>query len=306
MNNQRGQKNSEGFFASLIGEKTHAKTAGLSYTVAAFAIFAVSFIIGCFPVGEGETPQWWLYLSFLAAPMAFFIVGVWYFSYTKTSLISFVKEQKCHPKYYLIAFLLQVGLFGLSELNVLFVEFLQSLGYKDAGITLPSMHGAGFIGVFITVAVIPAIMEEFVFRGVFLRESKDFSLLSQVLICGGLFALYHQNPAQTVYQFICGAGFALVAVKSGSIFPTMLSHFINNAVILLLTKFGVNSFDMPMYAIILVVSGLCLVGSLVYLLVFDRKKGEKKKGNYKQLFACAGLGILMLLLSWLTTLFVGF
>lgn len=306
MKNQRNEKKKEGLISSLVGERTSAKTAGLSYTVAALAIFAVSLIIGFFPVPEGEQPDWWLYVNFLAAPVAFLLVGVWYFSYTKTSLKSFVKEQKCHPKYYLIAFVLQVGLFGLSELNVLFVEFLQSLGYKDVGITLPSMQGAGFIGVFVTVAIIPAVMEEFVFRGVFLRETKDFSLLARVLICGGLFALYHQNPAQTVYQFICGAAFALVAIKSGSILPTMLSHFINNAVILLLTKFGVSSFDMPMYAIILSVSGLCLVGALVYLLVFDRKKCEKKRGNYKQLFACAGLGIFMLSLVWILALLMGF
>ncbi len=306
MKNQRNEKRNEGFISSLVGERTSSKTAGLIYTVAALAIFAVSFFIAFLPVDEGGKPDWWLYLNFLAAPVAFLIVGVWYFSYTRNSVKTFVKEQKCPWKYYLIAILLQVGLFGLSELNVLFVEFLQSLGYKDSGIDLPSMQGAGFIGVFITVAIIPAVMEEFVFRGIFLHETKDFSLLARVLVCGGLFALYHQNPAQTVYQFICGAAFALVAIKSGSVLPTMLSHFINNAVILVLTKLGVSSFEMPMYAIILVVSGLCLGGSLVYLLVFDREKGEKKKGNYKQLFACAGIGIFMLLLSWCATLLTGF
>lgn len=306
MKNYRNEKENGGFISSLIGEKTPAKTAGLSYTVAALAIFAISFVFAFLPVGEGEKPDWWLYLNFLAAPMAFLIVGIWYFSYTKTPFAGFIKEQKCHPKYFLVALLLQVGLFSLSELNVLFVEFLQSLGYKDAGISLPSMQGAGCIGVFVTVAILPAIMEEFVFRGIFLRETKEFSLLGQVLVCGGLFALYHQNPAQTVYQFICGAAFALVAIKSGSFLPTALSHFINNGVILLLTKLGIDSFDEPMYVITLVVSGLCLVGSLVCLLVFDREKREKKKGNYKHLFACAGVGIAMLLLSWLTTLLMGF
>ena len=306
MNNQRNRKNSESFFSSLIGERTHAKTAGLIYTAAALAIFAVSLVIGFISVGEGEQPQWWLYLSFLAAPMAFLVVGIWYFSYTQTSPSVFIKEQKAPWKYYLIAIILQVGLFGLSELNVLFVEFLQSLGYKDGGITLPNMQGAGFIGVLITIAVIPAIMEEFIFRGIFLREIKEFSSLSQVLICGALFALYHQNPAQTIYQFICGAAFALVAIKSGSMLPTMLSHFINNAVILLLTKFGVSSFEGPLYVGILIVSGLCLVCSLVYLLVFDRQRQEGKKGNTKQLFACAGIGIFMLLLSWCATLLTGF
>lgn len=298
-------RNSEGFVSSLIGERTSAKTAGLTYTVAALVIFGVSFLLLMVMSVAQASGELMLYLNYLAAPIAFLLVGVWYFSYTKTTVKTFIKEQKCPWKYYLIAILLQVGLFGLSEVNGYFLQFLEGFGYTPTEIELPSMEGFGFIGVFLTIAVLPAIMEEFVFRGVFLRETKDFSLLARVLICGGLFALYHQNPAQTIYQFICGMAFALVAIKSGSILPTVLSHFINNGVILILTKFGVESFTATAYVIILITAGLCLVASLVYLLAFDRQKEEKKKGNYGQLFACAGLGIFLLLLSWGATFLTG-
>ena len=304
---ERKQKDkNEGFLSTLIGETTPSKRAGLTYTVAALAIFAVSFLFMFLPATEGKTPDWKLYLNFLGAPFAFLLVTLWYFYYAKTPVKGFVKEQNCHPKYYLIAVLLQVGLFSLSELNGLFLTFLEKFGYTDPGIELPSMDGFGFVGVFFTVAVLPAFMEELVFRGIFLRETKDFSTLARVLICGSLFALYHQNPAQTVYQFICGAAFALVAVKSGSFLPTALSHFINNGLILLLTKCGVNSFQAPMYVIMLIISGVCLVLLLVYLLVFDRKEKRECKGGYKQFFACAALGIFLLLLSWSATLLVGF
>ena len=308
MKNQKKQQN-EGFFSSLIGDRTSSKTAGLTYTVAALAMFAVSFVLSCIILGanipEGENPDWVLYAQYLAVPFSFLFVGYWYFSYTKTPVKQFVKEQKCHWKYYLIAVALQVGLFSLSELNGVFLQFLKRFGYQDVGINLPSMDGVGFIGVFVTIALLPAIMEEFIFRGIFLRDTKDFSLLARVLICGGLFALYHQNPAQTIYQFICGAAFALVAVKSGSFFPTMLAHFINNGVILLLTKLGLDTFTPTVYAITLVVSGLCLVSSLVYLLFFDGKEKKEKKGSYGQLFACAALGILLLFLSWIATFLTG-
>ena len=167
------------------------------------------------------------------------------------------------------------------------------------------MRGFGFVGVFFTVAVLPAFMEEFVFRGIFLRETKEFSLIARVLLCGVLFALYHQNPAQTIYQFVCGAAFALVAIKSGSFLPTALSHLINNGLILTLTKFGISSFNTPLYIVILVLSGICLVGSLAYRLVFERKKEEKAKGNYGHFFACAAVGILMLLFSWSAVLLSG-
>ena len=44
MKDRREQQN-EGFLYSLVGERTHAKTAGLIYTVAALAIFGVSFLL---------------------------------------------------------------------------------------------------------------------------------------------------------------------------------------------------------------------------------------------------------------------
>jgi membrane protease YdiL (CAAX protease family) len=245
------------------------------------------------------------YLSFLVAPIAFLLLGVWYFWYTKDSVKSFAKAQNCHPKYYLIAVLLQIGLLSLSEVNTVFLEFLGKFGYEYVEPALPSMDGAGFIGVLLVIAVLPAIMEDFFFRGIQLEGLKSFGTLGAVLLSGGLFALFHQSPAQTVYQFICGAAFALVAIKSGSILPTVLSHFINNGVILLLYKLGVESFSPTAYVIILVTAGLCLASSLVWLLAFDRQKQEKKKGNYGHLFACASVGIFMLLLSWCATLLSG-
>lgn len=304
MKDRREQQN-EGFLYSLVGERTHAKTAGLSYTVAALAIFGVSFLLLIFIGTAPISKDWELYLGYLSSPLAFLLVGVWYFSYTKTPVKAFVKEQKCHWKYYILAMLLQIGLFGLSEANGYFLQFLERFGYTPTEIELPSMDGFGFVGVLITVAVLPAVMEEFVFRGIFLQETKQFSLLFRVLLCGGLFALYHQNPAQTIYQFICGAAFALMAIKAGSVLPTMLSHFINNGVIILLLKLGVTSFSPTAYTIILITAGVCLAVSLVYLLAFDKRKEEKEKVSYGQLFACAALGIFMFALSWVSVLLVG-
>ncbi len=310
MQNQNPQKRGENF--SLIGEKTPQKISGLAYTVSACFFFLVAFLIGAF-AGEGASadpsPDWYLYLGYLAAPIAFALLAVWYFAYTKTSVASFVKAQCCKPKYYLIALLMQIGLFSLGELNGLFLRFLQHFGYQGTPIQLPGMDGVGFLGVFLTVAVVPAIMEEFFFRGILQEGMRSFPLVGQLLLCGGLFALYHQNPAQTVYQFICGVAFSLIAVKSGSFLPTVLSHFINNGVILVLYKLGITSYPLPMYVIMLILSALCLVGTTVYMLAFDRQKEEKtqeKHSGYGQFFACAAVGIFVFAFSWLATLFMGY
>ncbi len=298
----------QGTIATLIGERTPAKTAGCVYSAVAIYFAMVSFFALLIPMEEDS--QLFLYVNFLAAPVAFACTAIWYFSYTKHSVKGFVKEQKCPPKYYLVALLLQIGLLSLGELNVLFLELLEKFGYRSAEITLPSMEGFGFVGVLITVAVLPALMEELVFRGLFLREMKEFSLLGQALLCGGLFAIYHQNPAQTVYQFLCGVGFTLVAARAGSFLPTVCSHFLNNALIVVLYKLGIDSYGAPMYAIIMVISALCLFGSLGYLLFVDGKReGEKArktpKGKYKEFFLCALLGLVVFGLTWLLVLFTG-
>ncbi len=287
-----------------MGEPTPSKRAGLLYSLLAFAFFGVSLLLGGM-ASEGETSQWYLYCAFLAAPCAFAAVSVWFLFDRKGDFKSFFKEQKCAPKYYLIALAMQLGLFSLGELNGVFLRFLQGLGYKDSGIILPSTQGFGLVGVLLVVAVLPAFFEELFFRGLLQRELKDFSLVGQVLLCGGLFALYHQNPAQTLYQFACGVAFALVAVKSGSFLPTVLSHFLNNALIVVLYSMGIEGYPLPVYITLLIVGGLSLVGTTGYLLFFDKKEGERK-GSYKQLFFYAAVGIFIFALSWFATLQTGF
>ncbi len=291
--------------SSIIGRTTPSKRAGVIYSMLAVAFFGVSFLLGLFAQGE-TSPQWYVYLTFSAAPIAFLTVLAWYFNHVDGGLCGFLKTQKCRPKYYFIAFAMQLGLFPLGELNNLFLEFLTKCGYKDTPLTLPSTEGIGLVGVLLVVAVLPAIMEEIFFRGVLQRELKGFPFVVQVLLCGGMFALYHQNPAQTVYQAVCGVAFALVAVKAGSFFPTVLSHFINNAVIVILYACGVNGYPLPVYNILLIVSGLSLVGVSCYLCIFDGKKEERKEGgSYKQFFACVALGTYIFGASWLATLLAG-
>ncbi|MBQ9113340.1 MAG: CPBP family intramembrane metalloprotease [Clostridia bacterium] len=299
MNNSRNEKNQQGFLSRLIGEPTPEKNAGLTYSVAAIVILFLSLVYGCIPKSADTVRA---YLSFMVAPIAFLFIGVWYFCYTKTSFKTFVKAQNCPPKYYLIAVLLQIGLLSLGEVNTLFLEFLEKFGYEYVEPVLPSMNGVGFIGVLFVIAVLPAIMEDFFFRGIQLEGIKTFGTVSGAILSGALFALFHQNPAQTVYQFICGAAFALVAIKAGSFLPTALAHFINNAYILVLHKYQITSFSAPVYAIILVTSAICLIVSLGYLLFIDRQKTEKKKGKYGGFFLCASVGIAVFALSWVSAL----
>jgi membrane protease YdiL (CAAX protease family) len=131
-------------------------------------------------------------------------------------------------------------------------------------------------------------------------------MVAAVLVCGALFSLYHQNPAQTIYQFCCGMVFALLALRSGSIFPAMLSHFINNAAIVLYYHFTGND-TMPLPWYVTVIAAVCLVGTLVYLLFFDKKKDKtvaikEEKADVKGFVLFAVLGIVVCLVNWVSGL----
>lgn len=297
----------------LFGEPTQASASGIAFSLAAVLpnLLSIIFLIA---VGTGDYQQtdWYLYATFLLPQLGFLATAIWFLFYTKTPIKSVVKNQKCAPRYFFIALLLQAGLFFLSQLNALFLIFLENFGYEDVGISLPSMDGFGFFGVLAVVAVLPAILEETIFRGILLGGLKNFGKVGSILLCGALFALYHQNPAQTLYQFCCGVAFALIVVRSGSVLPTVLAHFVNNALILLLTKFGVESLVGSIYSVVLLLSPICLIVSLVWLFVFDKKKNNgdeqtpaRDKTERARFFIYASVGLAICTLTWIAVLISG-
>lgn len=300
-------------FEKMFGKSTPAKAAGATFSVASVILIATSIVLAIFMVGvtlmQGGmgNPDWFVYLAYIL-PQVTFALAVWFaLAYQGIPVKSAIKSQKCHPKYFLVAIILQAGLMCLAELNTWFLSLLGEIGYQDAGIPIPSLDGFGVVGVLFVIAVLPAVFEEFFFRGVLLNGFRSFKVWSAVLLCGAFFALYHQNPAQTVYQFIGGSAFALVAIRSGSVLPTILSHFLNNATVILLTKFGVSSFSPTALWIMLPIFAVCLIGSLVYLIFIDKNKPEQslERGEKQNLFKYASAGIAVCGVAWLITLMSG-
>ena len=309
---ERKQMGKNGVMNSLIGAPTPAKASGLTYSLAAIltVVVAFLFLLGVAVLGfakEGyEESGWYLYCSYLLTPLTFLLIAWLVLRWSGQSVGAEIRAQACPAKYFVIAILLQCGLLCLSQLNDLFLTWLEKFGYEDTPIRLPSMDGFGLAGVLFTIAVMPAIFEELIFRGLLLKGMKSFGTVGAVLLNGALFAIYHGNPAQTLYQFCCGVAFAFVAIRAGSILPTVVSHFINNALIIILTKCGVTEFG---GVGVLIVSILCLIASLVWLFFFDKGKnvtsGEVDKTERKHFFTYASVGVAMYVITWMSVLLAG-
>ena len=83
------------------------------------------------------------------------------------------------------------------------------------------------IGVLV-VAVMPSILEESVYRGVFFNEYRKLHPGKAVVLSGLLFGLAHMNFNQFVYAFLLGMVFAVVVEVTDSIVSSMVLHFVMN------------------------------------------------------------------------------
>ena len=89
-------------------------------------------------------------------------------------------------------------------------------------------------------AVLPGICEEVAHRGMLVSAYKSMGIKKTVLYSGLLFGLMHLNIEQCFYASIIGFLFAFIAIVTDSIFPTMIMHFVNNAISVLFTFARVN------------------------------------------------------------------
>ncbi len=283
------------------------RESGVSFSLSGLLPQIAVLILSMFLVpifGEQYTDtNWGKYLTYLIPQLCFCATICIFFVRTKAPVREVVG--KCKWQYYLIALLLQFGLIALSEINGYFLRFLEKFGYQSSDLNLPDLSGWNVLPAIFVIALLPAVFEEVIFRGMITGSMRrcGWGLLPSVFICGALFSLAHGRPEQTIYQFICGTCFALIAWRSGSVLPTVISHFLNNALILILTGRGVSNFPLAVQ----ICSAICFVGVLIYLIFFDKNNAQKGKPVYAKIFfLCAAVGIFLSAFSWVASLILGF
>ena len=296
----------------LFGRNLCSKTGGVAFSLNVFIFFAINLIASIFitalkiPVGSDG----YLYVSYLISPIAMLLSVFVTLNLGKFKIGEIVKV-KCHPKYFLIGLLLIFGLmFSLGWTNSLITEFFKLFGYVPKSSYLPNVSGFKIIPALLVIAVLPAIFEEMFFRGLILQSTQNGAgSIRSVFIVGFCFALYHGSPEQTVYQFICGCAFALLAVRSGSLLPTVIIHFINNAFIIIASATGLIdaagnfTFSQTAQTVLVILSAISLIAAIVWLILDKTELKRSEKGGVKCFFIFASIGIAILSLIWILNLF---
>ena len=82
-------------------------------------------------------------------------------------------------------------------------------------------------------ALLPALCEEIAFRGFILSGlQRRFRPRAAVVLCSFLFALSHMNVFQFLPAFFLGVVLGLLTIRSKSLLPAILFHFLHDSVLL--------------------------------------------------------------------------
>jgi sodium transport system permease protein len=85
----------------------------------------------------------------------------------------------------------------------------------------------------LVIAFLPAVCEELAFRGFLLSGlRRRFRPWTAILLSSFMFALYHMNVFQFLPAFLLGVVLAILAIRTGSVFPGMLFHLIHNGLLI--------------------------------------------------------------------------
>jgi sodium transport system permease protein len=103
----------------------------------------------------------------------------------------------------------------------------------------PSDGSRGLVFSLALMALTPAICEEALFRGAILGGfSAKLPRVTSAVITGALFGLYHVDLWRIVPTAMLGIALSFIVLESESIIPAMLTHFINNATLVVLAHLG--------------------------------------------------------------------
>lgn len=264
----------------------------------ALAILIPSFIsliliISNAPVDENNNfliikETWFLVLYRLLIAGSFVLI---FFLFNKSKNISpYACGIKEKPHYLSIVFaiLLSVGLlYLLNPIITLYSNELNKLGlFVGEDLSINST-----LDLFLNLAVLallPAITEELLFRGMIFQGLRGLGKWPAILLSSGAFSLMHTNLAQFPYTFILGIALGFLMWETRSLWLCMLMHFVNNAAVLITTFAEGGSEDISSAAaninVFLAIGLMFAAGLLTWLVFFLINKVEKKNKKQELVF----------------------
>lgn len=115
------------------------------------------------------------------------------------------------------------------------INFVSTIIQNIIGITFttgvedPAIIGVdGFLIATLSTAVLPAVLEEVIIRGIVMQPLRRFGDKFAVVASALIFGIMHGNMVQIPYTVVAGLFLGYLVIATGSLWPSIILHFINN------------------------------------------------------------------------------
>ncbi len=130
------------------------------------------------------------------------------------------------------------------------------LGISSTSAATVPTDGVPAIQPILAFCIVPAVCEEFFFRGVILSEYRHFGIAKAIVFSSFFFALCHFSFSGFLIYVFAGFMLSLLTLVCRSVFPAMILHFANNLIDLYssdyLDKFASSGSDAYFFKFLLV------------------------------------------------------
>ncbi len=131
----------------------------------------------------------------------------------------------------------------------------------------------GFLLSLLSVAVFPAILEEFLFRGAIMGSLLKFGKPFAIFVSAAIFGLIHGNLVQIPFAFMVGLVIGFLVIETDSIWTGVIIHFLNNAISVCIDYLGTYiGEDILTAAYMILLATIIMVGFFgIYILSLKNK-----------------------------------
>ena len=211
----------------------------------------------------------------LASVMYLVIATVFFFINRKkdNKIISKPSAKKIFL-YILIALLSFLTLYPIITcIDSLLVEWgfsLNTLSYE--------LNTSGYFISLISIVILPAVVEELLFRGLIFKGLKQYGKVFSITISALIFSIYHMSIDQIIYPFLMGLLFGVIMYKENNILYCIAVHFTNNFVSLTLSYLDISlAFNHWTYILLAIILFMAFVGVVLYFILKNRRLEQKEK-----------------------------
>lgn len=196
--------------------------------------------------------------------------GIIYLKYYKLDLFSSIKLNMISLDMVLYSITVVIFAYPLiAIINYILNKETILIGQNISYEFIQNISIGSFLIIILIYALIPAICEEFFFRGILSKLFRKYNLLSRILVISLIFAIMHYSIKNFIGPFLLSVVLVYICDRSDSIIPAIIGHFVYNfmglSVVLLFYKLNSTNvgympkIDLQVFSFLIVIIAILLV-----------------------------------------------